>query len=134
MKSTVKLLVSLLALGGLALAPTLLAQEKTVPGAFTPPDEQPASPAKGKAGKAGKGGRAAQLDSEQRIAALDQALSLTADQKAKILEIYAKAAAQTRTDIRAVLTDEQQKKFDAESQTGAVAKGGKVKGKGKKTP
>ena len=68
-------------------------------------------------------GRGAQTP-EQRIERLEQAVgTLTADQKTKITAIYAKAAAApaegrgeamqaAQKEIRAVLTAEQQKKFD----------------------
>ena len=70
--------------------------------------------------------------SDQMVAHLDEAVSLTADQKAKIKDIYVKAREEiqaaapeerrekmmevmksTREQVRAVLTPEQQTKFDA---------------------
>ncbi len=83
-----------------------------------------------------KKGRGAQTP-EQRIERLEQAVgTLTADQKKKITAIYAKAAEATgeeraaammaaQKDIRAVLTAEQQAKFDAMPQGGKG--GGKKK-------
>ena len=74
---------------------------------------------------------------EQRIERLETAVgTLTADQKKKITDIYAKAAAAApeargeamqaaQKEIRAVLTPEQQKKFDEMPQAGKG--GGKKK-------
>ena len=71
------------------------------------------------------------MDPDQMVAHLDEALSLTADQKAKIKDIYTDAqkemealspderrekwrenAKATHEKVRAVLTPEQQAKFD----------------------
>ncbi|MSU22537.1 MAG: hypothetical protein EXS32_01820 [Opitutus sp.] len=149
MKMTVKFLLSLLALGLVASSPTLSAQEKPVTGTSTPTETPAATPAKGK-GKGGARG-AAQVSPEQRIADLDKTVTLTDEQKTKVREIFTKAdtEAQTlskkdartklpgtlqaaRTDVRALLTDDQQKKFDA-MPSDSTAKRGKGKGKGKKT-
>jgi Spy/CpxP family protein refolding chaperone len=112
MKSPIKLLITLLAFSMGALAP-LSAQEKK-----------------------GRGG-----NPDAQVERLDQAVGLTADQKAKIKEIYTKnmekardaspedrrAIMQAQRDgVRAVLTPEQHKKFDEMPQ----GKGGKGGGKG----
>ena len=128
MKSTIKLLISVLVLGIFASAPLLRAA-----------DEAP--PAKGQ--KGGKGGGRGMQSPDQQVARLDEAVTLTADQKTKALAIYTKAAADiqaipqeerqakmremgqaTRDQIRALLTDEQKTKFDAMPQPG---RGGKKK-------
>ena len=137
MKS-LKYLVALLFLG--ALAAPIVAQDQANP---------PAESREGK-GKGQKRGQAKLADA--RLEQLDQALSLTDDQKAKLKEIYAKteqdmksarnregdkkanrqemqqAMRATREQVRAVLTDEQQKKFDAMPQERREGKGRK-KGK-----
>ena len=94
--------------------------------------------------KKGKGGRGGMPTPEQRIERIEQAVgSLSADQKDKIKAIYAKSAEQmqaspqeerrekmgpimqaSQKEIRAVLTAEQQAKFDAMPQGG---RGGKKK-------
>jgi Spy/CpxP family protein refolding chaperone len=93
-----------------------------------------------------KGGRGGMPTPEQRLERLEQAVgSLTADQKDKIKAIYAKSAADMQAipqeerrekmgpimqaaqkEIRAVLTAEQQAKFDAMPQ-GGRGQGGKKK-------
>ena len=118
MKS-VKILLSVLALSATAFVSTASAQEK---------------------GR-GKG----QMSAESRIAAIEEAVgSLSADQKTKITAIYAKLAKDmqaipqderrekgmelmmaTRKEVRAVLTADQQAKFDAMPQGGRG--GGKKK-------
>lgn len=117
MKS-VKVLLSVLALGVSAFVTTGSAQEKK-----------------------GRG----QMSPEQRITRLEEAVgSLTADQKAKITAIYEKSAKEMQAipqderrekmgpimqaaakEVRAVLTAEQQAKFDAMPQGGKG--GGKKK-------
>jgi Spy/CpxP family protein refolding chaperone len=119
MKSTFKVLVSVLALGVAGFATTASAQEK---------------------GK-GKG----QMNAEQRIAQIETAVgSLSAEQKTKLTAIYDKLAKDmqaipqeerrekggelmmaARKEARAVLTAEQQAKFDAMPQGGKG--GGKKK-------
>lgn len=114
-----KVLAAVLALGLVAAAPMLNAQQK-------------------------KGG---QPTPEQRIERIEQAVgSLTADQKSKITAIYAKSAEkmqgvakedrkekmgammqETKKEVRAVLTPDQQKKFDAMPAAGAGGGGGKRK-------
>jgi len=95
------------------------------------------------------------MSAEERVAQLDKALSLTDEQKTKIKDIYAKAGEQmreafrgggggdreaarskmmeamrkTREDVRALLTDEQKKKFDELPQRGGGEKGGRGQGK-----
>jgi Spy/CpxP family protein refolding chaperone len=118
MKSTVKIVLSLLAFGVAAFAPSLNAAEKK-----------------------GKGGG---MNADAMVDRIDQAVTLTADQKAKIKDIYAKnmekmreAQGQDRraimeaqrAEVRAVLTPEQQKKFDDMPQG---QRGGKGGGKGKR--
>lgn len=109
-----KIILTLLAFGLAAFASTLNAAEKK-----------------------GKGGG---MNPDAMVERLDQAVTLTADQKTKIKDIYAKnmekmrdaqgqdrrAVMQAQRDeIRAVLTPEQQKKFDDMPQRGG--KGGKGK-------
>lgn len=121
MKSLVKVLISVLALGLMASASMLHAQDE---------------------GKKGKG--RGQMSPEQRITAIETAVgTLTADQKTKITAILEKSAKDmaaipqeerrekgrevmmaANKDIRAVLTAEQQAKFDAMPQGG---RGGKKK-------
>lgn len=106
-----KFLVSAIAVGALASTTLLQAQEQ-------------------KKGKGG-GGRGGMGSPEQMVQRLDEAVQLTAEQKTKITAIYAKSRekmqalpedqrmekgreimASIRTEVRAVLTAEQQKKFD----------------------
>jgi Spy/CpxP family protein refolding chaperone len=132
MKSFIKVLISVLALGVMASAPLLRAQEEKAP------------PAEGGKKGGGKGGRG-QMSPEQRITQLETAVgTLTAEQKTKITAILEKsqkdmmALGQDATreqrmeigqaankEIRAVLTAEQQTKFDAMPPMGG--KGGKKK-------
>ena len=70
MKSIVKILVTVIALGVMASAPALRAQDAA-------------------GGKKAKGG---QMTTEQRVEQLDQAVTLTPKQKTAITAIYAKAA------------------------------------------
>ncbi len=85
-----------------------------------------------KKGRGGPGGRGGMMTAEQRIERLEQAVgNLTGDQKAKIKDIYAKAQEKMQglsqderrekgmeilresgQQVRAVLTAEQQKKYD----------------------
>jgi Spy/CpxP family protein refolding chaperone len=122
MKSLVKVLITALTLGLMASVSTLHAQD---------------------GGKKGGRGR---MSPEQRIAAIEEAVgSLSADQKTKITAILEKSAKDmmalpqeerrekgreimmaTNKDIRAVLTAEQQKKFDE------MPMGGPGGGRGKK--
>ena len=116
MKSA-KILLSVVALGVSAFVSTGMAQEKK-----------------------GRG----QMSTEQRITRLEEAIgSLTADQKAKITAIYEKSAKEMQAipqderrekmgpimmaaakEVRAVLTAEQQAKFDAMPQGGKGGGGG----------
>lgn len=118
MKLTIKMLVTLLAIGAMTSATALRAQE-----------DKPAPPAEG----ARPHGPARNRPSPaQQIERLDKAVTLTAEQKTKLLDIYTKAAEQakaltpeerrakgpeimkaTRDQVRALLTPEQQAKFDA---------------------
>ncbi len=107
-----KFLVSAIAVGALASTTLMHAQEE-------------------KKGKGGGGGRGGMGNPEQMVQRLDEAVQLTAEQKTKITAIYAKSRekmqalpedqrmekgreimAAVRTEVRAVLTAEQQKKFD----------------------
>jgi Spy/CpxP family protein refolding chaperone len=87
------------------------------------------------------------MTAEQRIEQIEQAVgSLSADQKKKISAVYASMAekmqglsqeerrekgmelmASARKDVRAILTPDQQKKFDAMPQGGRGGGGGKKK-------
>lgn len=116
MKSA-KILLSVLALSATAFVTTGIAQEKK-----------------------GRG----QMSTEQRVTRLEEAVgSLTADQKAKITAIYEKSAKEMQAipqderrekmgpimmaaakEVRAVLTAEQQAKFDAMPQGGKGGGGG----------
>jgi Spy/CpxP family protein refolding chaperone len=134
MKSFVKVLISVLALGVMASAPMLRAQEEKAP------------PAEG--GKKGGGGKGrGQMSPEQRVAAIETAVgTLTAEQKTKITAILEKSqkdmmalgqeatreqrmevGAAANKEIRAVLTAEQQTKFDAMPPMGGGGRGGKKK-------
>jgi protein CpxP len=93
--------------------------------------------------KKGKGGRGGGTP-EQQVARLDEAVTLTAEQKTKVTAIYAKYQEKLqaipqeerqekgreimqarRDEVRALLTDEQKKKFDEMPQGGRG--GGKKK-------
>lgn len=140
MKTQLKLLVSLLALG-LAGASTVQAADDGTIAVVPSTGTESTAPAAKKAPD-GKRMRAAL---GQRLEQLDQNLQLTAEQKQKIKDIWAKQAAglkdvpaedrrargrdafmATRNEVRAVLTPEQQAKFD-----GMKHAGGRP-GKGKK--
>jgi periplasmic protein CpxP/Spy len=128
MKSTLKVVLSLLALGLVAGAPIARAQDQT------PPAQAPKGPG-------GGGGRF--MSPEDRVKQLDEALKLTDDQKTKITDLLktqqekgqALRADQsmsredrrakmmeigkaTQDGIRALLTPDQQTKFDALPQPG----------------
>ncbi len=123
MKSLVKVLISVLALGVMASAPLLRAQEEKAP------------PAEG--GKKGGRGRGPMMTVERVEEIVG---TLTADQKTKIADIVKKdlpAQGSTREermekmqamgkDIRAVLTPDQQKKWD-DRPMGGGGRGGKKK-------
>ena len=94
----------------------------------------------------GRGGRGGFMSPEARVEAIDKAVTLTADQKTKITDLYKKQAEEmramfeaskngggdrdanrqkmmdsmkaTRDQVRALLTDEQKKKFDEMPQPG----------------
>jgi len=128
MKSFLKIVISAVALGVMASIPVLRAQDQT------PPAE---------GAKKGKGGRG-MMSVEDQVAAIDKAVGgLTADESAKIKDIISKtrddmqalAPEDRRTkgremmqaqhdQIRAVLTADQQTKFDAMPPPG---RGGKKK-------
>ncbi len=134
MKATLKVLFTALALGVMASTPALRAQDDKAPSTEAP-----------KGGKGGKGGRGMPSVDEE-IARIDKAVTLTADQKAKIKDIISKTREQMqglapedrrtkgrelmqaqRDQIRAVLTDEQKTKFDEMPQPQRGGKGGKKK-------
>jgi Spy/CpxP family protein refolding chaperone len=80
------------------------------------------------------------MNPEARVEQLDKALTLTAEQKAKITKIYQDIQAAPQEErrakmqgahdqIRAVLNADQQKKFDALPQGGGDGKGGGKKKK-----
>ncbi len=119
-------------------------------------EDKSTPPAEGRRGKGGsEQGRGQMMSPEARIEQLDKALTLTADQKTKIKEIYAKAQEdmratmrgggggdrdaarekmiaamrKTRDEVRAQLTDEQKKKFDELPQRGADDQGSRGRGK-----
>ncbi len=125
MKKSLKLFLCALALGVMATAPALRAQDEKAP------------PAEGgRKGGGGRGGRGQMMSPEQQVARLEEAVGkLTDDQKTKITAVYEKAAKDmqalrgsgdpqsnrekmqelmqnTRKDVRALLTADQQKKFD----------------------
>jgi Spy/CpxP family protein refolding chaperone len=130
MKSALKVVLSLLALGLVAGAPIASAQDQT------PPPQGPKGPG------GGHGGRF-MMSPEERVKQLDEALKLTDDQKTKITALlktqqekgHALRADQsmsredrmakmqeigkaTQDGIKALLTPEQQTKFDAMPQPG----------------
>ncbi len=131
MKSTLKVVLSLLALGLVAGAPIASAQDQT------PPAQGQKGP-----GGGGRGGRS-MMSPEDRVKQLDDALKLTDDQKAKITDLLKtqqekmaplfadqsmsredrrakmmEIGKATQDGIRALLTPEQQTKFDAMPQPG----------------
>jgi Spy/CpxP family protein refolding chaperone len=122
-KLTILLTLSGLVLGGLSRASAAAADDGTVAVAPMLPKEDSA---RGK-----RDGQRAKDALEQRLQQLDKALQLTAEQKTQIKEIWASEAstvvknskgggrgelqaalAKTQAQVRAVLTPEQQKKFD----------------------
>jgi Spy/CpxP family protein refolding chaperone len=117
MKSTLKVVLSLLALGLVASAPIASAQDQT------PPPQGQKGP--------GGGGRG-MFSPEERLKQIDEAVTLTADQKVKVTALLKAQADKrqalapedrrtkgreimtaTNAEIRALLTPEQQTKFDA---------------------
>jgi len=134
MKPTVKILLSVLALGAVASVSALKAQDNTPP---PPADGSQPPPAPGQGGQRGPRGGRGMLNPDERVAQIDKAVTLTADQKTKIKDILVKAQqdmqALAREDrrtkgreimqaaqdaVRAALTPEQQTKFDAMPQPG----------------
>jgi Spy/CpxP family protein refolding chaperone len=116
MKSSLRNLLAVLALGAALLPVAGVAQDG-------PPPE--------KRGPGGPGGGRGRMTPEQQVERLDKALTLSAEQKTKIIAIYKESAEAmqaipqeerrekmmemmkaTREKIRAALTPEQQKKFD----------------------
>lgn len=141
-----KLLLTLLALGTASSA-WLLAQDDTT---TTPPAPEGR---RGKAGQRGPGRGGMMGNPEARVAELDKALGLTADQKTKLTDIFTKSRDEmqslrggsgdrqanaekarqmmqaTRAQVAAVLTDEQKKKFEAMGPGRGDGKGGSGKRK-----
>ena len=134
MKSALKVVFALLALGLIAGASIASAQDQT------PPPQGQKGP-----GGGGRGGRG--MDPAMMLTRLDEAVTLTADQKTKVTDIYKKQAEKmqalapedmrtkgqeirtaTNAEIRALLTPEQQTKFDAMPQ--GRGRGGPGGGKG----
>ncbi len=126
---------------GLLGAPLAQAQDQTKDKANPPREE-------GRRGGDGAQGRGQMMNPEARVKQLDEAVSLTAEQKTKITAIYTKAQEDmraamrdgggdqqanrekmmasmqaTRDQVRAVLTDEQKTKFDAMPQRGGRGEG-----------
>ena len=114
MKVSLKSVLAVLALG-LAVIPSLSMAADAAPG-----------------GGQGQGGGRGRQTPEQQLAAIDTAVTLTADQKTKVTAILTKSAADMQAlaqeerrekgqviraaankEIRALLTAEQQPKFDA---------------------
>lgn len=135
----------LLAAFGLMASPLLQAQDQaaTPPEPSTPPAEGRRGKGRGPADGEGKQGKGQMMNPEARVAQLDRELSLTADQKTKLTDIFAKQRDEmeamrgtnkgdregnrdkmqsmmqsNRTQIESVLTDEQKKKFEARPQGG----------------
>lgn len=128
MKSFLRIFLPALALGFLS-GSILRAEDQAAPPPPPPPGDQPPPPPGGPGG--GRRGRADMMDPAQMVQRLDEALQLTDDQKAKITDISQKQAVQMQAlraemlakmqdlekakhdQIRALLTADQQKKFDA---------------------
>lgn len=140
-KTFLKFLLPALALGLMA-GSLLRAEDEVGPPAGAPPPppgDQPPARGGGRRGGPG-GGRGGMMDPAQQIQRLDEALKLTDDQKTKITAIFKKQGDDMRAlmgggaggppseetrakmmdiqkathdQIRALLTDDQQKKFDA---------------------
>lgn len=137
MKKYLKFLACVLALGVMASVPALRAQDAQTP------------PAEGGGKKGGKGGGRGMPTPEQQVSRLEEAVgTLSADQKAKITDIITKTRAEMQAipqeerrakmqdvmkaqhdKIRAVLTAEQQKKFDDMPPPGRGGPGGPGGGK-----
>src|ERR1051326_1519828 len=130
MKLSFKTLLATAVLGAAAL-PMLSSAQDEKP---APPPAEGGGNGNGGGGQrpGGSGGRRGMPTPEQMVAHLDEAVTLTADQKTKVLEIYKKNAADMQAvpreqrrekmpelmksqhdSIRALLTADQQKKFDA---------------------
>lgn len=126
MKSSLRSFIRVLALGAALLPATSMAQNGPAP-----------------AEKRGGPGGGARMGFEQMVARLDEAVTLTAEQKTKVTAIYQEqmaamqaipqeerrekmreAMAATREKIRALLTPEQAKKFDDMSAPGRGGPGG----------
>jgi len=140
MNFPIKRFVSLLAVTLAGVSAAVAADDNTV---AVVPDAPPAN--NNAEHTRGHDGKRMQAALDQRLQQLDQSLQLTADQKQKIKDIWAKQAEgmkdvpaeqrrgkgmealkASRDQVRAVLTPEQQTKFDA------MKPEGERKGKGKK--
>jgi Spy/CpxP family protein refolding chaperone len=142
MKKSLKLLVTVLALGVMTSVPALRAQDGQI------------SPAEGGGKKGGKGGGRQMPSPAQQVERIEQAVgTLSAEQKTKITEIITKSRSDMealpreerrgkgmeimkaqRDAIRAVLTADQQKKFDdMPAPGGPGGPGGKKRGGGEGT-
>ncbi len=126
------ILISSLALGMMSAIPAIQAQDEKAPAAPAPEQKPEVQKAER------KGPRGGWMSPEVRVAQIDKAVGgLTDDQKAKIKDIFTKAADQmkdlapedrrekgreimqsTHEQVRAVLTADQQTKFDAMPQRG----------------
>ena len=125
MKSSLRSFIGVLALGAALLTATSMAQNGPAPAEK----------------RGGPGG--ARMGFEQMVARLDEAVTLTAEQKTKVTEIYQEqmaamqaipqeerrekmreAMGATREKVRALLTPEQAKKFDDMPAPGRGGPGG----------
>lgn len=151
MKSLLKLFVPAFALGLLS-ASLVRAEDQAAPPPPPPPGDAP--PPGGPGGGGRRGGRGGMLTPEQQVQRLDAAVKLTDDQKAKVIEIYKKAGADAQAlrgggggreemmakgqeiqkaahdQIRALLTADQQTKFDAMPPPPMGGRGGRRGGAG----
>lgn len=136
---------------GTTTTPLLRAQDQD---ATTAPAE--GKRGKGPRGKGGEGRGPGMMSPEAQVERLDRQLKLTADQKARLTDIYTKARDEmreemknakggdrkagaekmrqsmqaTRDQVAAVLTDEQKKKFEQMDQGPRGGKGGFGRGQG----
>ncbi len=137
MKTFLKIMIPAFALGLMASSFLHAEDEAGPPAGAPPPADQP--PARG-GGRRGQGGRGGMMDPAQMVQRLDEAVQLTDDQKTKVTAIFKKQGDDMRAlmsggaggppseetrakmqdiqktahdQIRALLTADQQKKFDA---------------------
>lgn len=132
----------LLAAFGLFASPLLQAQDQS-PDPSTPPAEGRRGKGRGPGDGQGKQGRGQMMNPAARVEQLDRELSLTADQKTKLTEIFTKSRDEmesmrgnksgdreanrekmqsmmqsTQSQVQAVLTDEQKKKLSSMRERG----------------